>query len=83
MDEVTGLTMGADDFLTKPFSLAVLRARVNALVRRSQMTGNAGLGEEKNTSNEKYSVYEIDDMVFDFDKLVFKKGRRGTVPQRK
>ncbi len=37
MDEVTGLTMGADDYLTKPFSLAVLRARVNALVRRSKL----------------------------------------------
>ena len=74
MDEVTGLTMGADDFLTKPFSLAVLRARVNALVRRSQMAGNAGSGSENNSSNEKSGVYEIDDMVFDFDKLVFKKG---------
>ena len=35
IDEVKALTMGADDFLTKPFSLAVLRARVNALLRRS------------------------------------------------
>ena len=75
MDEVTGLTMGADDFLTKPFSLAVLRARVNALVRRSQMTGNVGAGNEaESTANDKSAVYEIDDMVFDFDKLVFKKG---------
>ncbi len=75
MDEVTGLTMGADDFLTKPFSLAVLRARVNALVRRSQMTGNADARKEKESrANEKSGVYEIDDMVFDFDKLTFKKG---------
>ncbi len=75
MDEVTGLTMGADDFLTKPFSLAVLRARVNALVRRSQMAGNRESGDENATSRIKKSgVYEIDDMVFDFDKLTFKKG---------
>ena len=75
MDEVTGLTMGADDFLTKPFSLAVLRARVNALVRRSQMTGNAGSKEEtESPKNAKSGVYEIDDMVFDFDKLTFRKG---------
>ncbi len=75
MDEVTGLTMGADDFLTKPFSLAVLRARVNALVRRSQMAGNRESGDENATSRIKNSgVYEIDDMVFDFDKLTFKKG---------
>ena len=75
MDEVTGLTMGADDFLTKPFSLAVLRARVNALVLRSQMAGNRESGDENAASKIKKSgVYEIDDMVFDFDKLTFKKG---------
>ena len=75
MDEVTGLTMGADDFLTKPFSLAVLRARVNALVRRSQMTRNSDAGHEDVSSiNEKSGVYQIDDMVFDFDKLTFRKG---------
>lgn len=75
MDEVTGLTMGADDFLTKPFSLAVLRARVTALIRRSQMTGNATSGDaQADVVNDKSAIYEIDDMVFDFDKLIFKKG---------
>lgn len=67
MDEVTGLTLGADDFLTKPFSLAVLRARVASLVRRSQMIGAAD-GAAKETS-----IYELDDMTFDFEKLIFKK----------
>ena len=33
-DEVSGLMSGADDYITKPFSLAVLRARVEALFRR-------------------------------------------------
>lgn len=67
MDEVTGLTLGADDFLTKPFSLAVLRARVASLVRRSQMIGAVdGAAKEA-------SIYELDDMTFDFEKLIFKK----------
>ena len=75
MDEVTGLTMGADDFLTKPFSLAVLRARVTALIRRSQMTGNATSGDaQAEAVNDNSAIYEIDDMVFDFDKLIFRKG---------
>ena len=66
MDEVKGLTMGADDFLTKPFSLAVLRARVEALIRRSNISNT--------TKVEKNLVYELNDMVFDFENLVFKKG---------
>jgi DNA-binding response OmpR family regulator len=38
MDIVYGLETGGDDYLTKPFSLAVLRARVSALLRRSVET---------------------------------------------
>lgn len=36
IDIVTGLETGADDYITKPFSLAILRARVNAVLRREQ-----------------------------------------------
>ena len=70
MDEVTGLTLGADDFLTKPFSLAVLRARVDALIRRSEMNTQQYIVN----STEKSLIYELDDMTFDFYRLVFKKG---------
>ena len=71
MDEVTGLTLGADDFLTKPFSLAVLRARVAALIRRSDITNKKS---NDNASGDNSLVYELGDMTFDFDKLIFKKG---------
>ena len=36
VDQVLGLELGADDYVTKPCSLAVLRARVNNLLRRSR-----------------------------------------------
>lgn len=36
MDKVTGLMTGADDYVTKPFSLAVLHAKTLALIRRSR-----------------------------------------------
>lgn len=35
-DKVLGLNMGADDYITKPFSMRELMARVNALLRRSE-----------------------------------------------
>jgi DNA-binding response OmpR family regulator len=35
-DEVSGLMAGADDYITKPFSLSVLRARVEAILRRME-----------------------------------------------
>lgn len=35
-DEVQGLLSGADDYLTKPFSLAVLKARLDTVMRRSE-----------------------------------------------
>ena len=39
-DRLTGLDLGADDYLTKPFHLSELRARVIAVVRRKSYNGN-------------------------------------------
>lgn len=57
MDIVTGLESGADDYITKPFSLAVLRARVNAQLRRG--------------ASEKTACVTIDHFLFDFDRMLF------------
>lgn len=59
MDIVTGLESGADDYITKPFSLAILRARVNAQLRRGM--------------SAKTSCIEIDRFQFDFDRMEFRK----------
>ena len=57
MDIVTGLETGADDYITKPFSLAVLRARVNAQLRRNVPV--------------KTSCVEVGSFQFDFDRMEF------------
>ena len=58
-DVVVGLESGADDYITKPFSLAILRARVNTQLRRDKKWVP--------------SVYQSDRFLFDFDHMVFQK----------
>jgi DNA-binding response OmpR family regulator len=41
LDRVVGLELGADDYLTKPFSIRELLARVKAILRRAETTANA------------------------------------------
>ncbi len=41
VDKVRGLELGADDYVTKPFSLRELLARVHAAIRRAEQTGGA------------------------------------------
>ena len=46
MDKLMGFDFGADDYLTKPFNILELKARIRALLRRS------GRSDKKATSNE-------------------------------
>lgn len=39
-DKITGLELGADDYITKPFHLAELNARIKSLIRRRSFEGN-------------------------------------------
>ena len=63
MDKILGLEYGADDYITKPFSLSVLRARVNTQLRK------VAAMSEKEKDNE--HVYRKEPYVFDFDRMKF------------
>jgi DNA-binding response OmpR family regulator len=47
LDKVLGLELGADDYITKPFSIREFRSRVRALLRRAATPHNAGRRDEK------------------------------------
>jgi DNA-binding response OmpR family regulator len=42
LDKVVGLELGADDYITKPFSIREFRSRVRALLRRAALGGAGG-----------------------------------------
>lgn len=42
-DKITGLDLGADDYLAKPFNLAELNSRIKALIRRRNFDGNKSI----------------------------------------
>ncbi len=46
IDKVLGLEMGADDYITKPFSVREFRSRVRAALRRAEMLADRPGGEE-------------------------------------
>ncbi len=46
VDRIYGLELGADDYVTKPFSPAELVSRVKAVLRRAQRTDQRGYGEK-------------------------------------
>lgn len=75
-DKVTGLNLGADDYLTKPFHLAELNARVKSLIRRQQQDGELTLSFCNLTVYpDRHAVYvESDEVVLnrkEFDLLYY------------
>jgi DNA-binding response OmpR family regulator len=58
-DKVAGLEVGADDYITKPFSMREFRSRVKAALRRSRMGGEAKADG---------GPIECEDLTIDFDR---------------
>lgn len=92
IDKVTGLRLGADDYLTKPFSLNELLARMESLIRRYTKFNNAASSDILNFKNmiinkEARTVYingELIDLTGkEFDLLVFLASNKGRVYTKK
>ena len=64
IDKVLGLKLGADDYLTKPFEVIELLARIEALLRRSPAHSNGHIAE----------AFRFDDVSIDFKRATVAKG---------
>lgn len=64
MDKVLGLELGADDYVTKPFSMKELTARIKALLRR------------RKSIHYDFETFAFDDLKIDFKKMETTKGEK-------
>jgi DNA-binding response OmpR family regulator len=64
IDKVLGLELGADDYITKPFSIREFRSRVKAALRRSSMVATPAAGDR----GEAAEPLEAGELRVDFDK---------------
>jgi DNA-binding response OmpR family regulator len=62
-DKVAGLTGGADDYVTKPFDIEELLARITAVLRRPRQTLAS------------YQIYQLDDLTLDTQKRRISRGK--------
>lgn len=63
-DKVIGFELGADDYVTKPFSIKELMARIKAVLRR------------RSDVTQEFDKFTFDNVTLDFEKLEAKKGNR-------
>ena len=67
MDKILGLEYGADDYITKPFNILEVKARIKAIIRRNSKKSKAA---DKNDR-----IIEVSDLKLDLDsRRVFEKG---------
>ena len=92
VDKVLGLELGADDYMTKPFSLRELMARVKANLRRTQIAQKPESGADIMTfgdltiDTEKYEVKKKDTVISltfrEFELLKFLATKQGKIFSR-
>jgi DNA-binding response OmpR family regulator len=83
-DRVKGLNMGADDYLSKPFHLAEVNARIAAIIRRKQFDGSSLLTFNEITVDLLAKIVRVNNVGVDltrreFDLLAFLIANRNRV----
>jgi two-component system, OmpR family, alkaline phosphatase synthesis response regulator PhoP len=84
-DKVRGLKLGADDYVTKPFGVLELLARVEALLRRNAAQPTERIGDveiDRTTRTVRLDGHPVDLAPREFDLLVALANRRGAIASR-
>ncbi len=73
IDKILGLELGADDYITKPFSVRELVARVKANLRKAELNNsNTKIDNDKKKYNEKDKIIRIGELYINLDKFEVK-----------
>jgi two-component system response regulator VicR len=67
-DKIVGLEMGADDYITKPFQIREVMARIKANLRKAELISTADImGSQKN--DDKEDIIKVGDLSLDLKKI--------------
>jgi len=70
-DKINGLNLGADDYITKPFHLPELNARINAIYRRKNLEGDTIISCQEIEVNTTTYVATVNDTSLDLTRKEF------------
>lgn len=66
-DKIVGLEMGADDYITKPFQIREVMARIKANLRKAELNANIDMNNRK--SEDKNDIIRVGDLSLDLKKV--------------
>lgn len=66
-DKIVGLEMGADDYITKPFQIREVMARIKANLRKAELNSNIEVNVQKNEDKE--NIIKVGDLTLDLKKV--------------
>lgn len=76
IDKILGLELGADDYITKPFSVRELMARIKANLRKSEVKTEFVSTSQRLKTTDKNKIIKVGDLTLDLEKIEAKIGNK-------